>query len=135
MWRLCHFFRILNINFREISFITIFFVIAVTYHFFITWYKSWTINKLYFLRCVSCSFFPIFIKCCNFFGFCNWKVFLFFIIFSQTIKFAFKLFCLLFYNKMLSLVRSISKNQRNIFKYTIFQIIYAVCKTSLYSPV
>ena len=55
---------------------------------------------------------------------------LYFSVFSpKQVNCFFKLF---FYDKMIIIVRSIMKNYRNFFRYTIFQITYGIHSTSIF---
>ena len=61
------------------------------------------------------------------------KSFVSFSIFSWTIKFSFKLFCLFVYDKILSTVQFV-KNYKNFLRYTIFRITY-MCSTSVFTNI
>ena len=68
----------------------------------------------------KCKFLSIFIYPFNFFCYWNWKGLAFFSIFSWKIKFSFKLFCKLFYNKIIIILWPTTEIYRNFFSYTIF---------------
>ena len=57
---------------------------------------------------------------------------MYFSVFSPKQVFFFRFFCWFFYDKMIIMFTSIMKNYKNFFRFTIFQITYAMCSTSLF---
>ena len=72
-----------------------------------------------------CNFFFILINHCNFFSI-ETKVIYFLVYSPEKVNWLLNSSASFFYDKMIIIIRSIMKNYRNVFRYTVFQITYTM---------